>query len=75
MLEMRNILVPVDFHKHSEALVELALFITLKLGADHTTFIHVMPQLPDYSDYKPDTLEQLEASILAHTEGKMNAWL
>ena len=73
MLEIRNILVPIDFHQHSEALVDLALFITQKLGAAQTTFIHVMPQLPDYSDYKPDTLKQLEASFLAHAESKMTA--
>jgi nucleotide-binding universal stress UspA family protein len=73
MLEIRNILVPIDFHEHSEALVDLALFITQKLGAAQATFIHVMPQLPDYSDYKPDTLKQLEASFLAHAESKMTA--
>jgi nucleotide-binding universal stress UspA family protein len=73
MLEIRNILVPIDFHQHSEALVDLALFMSQKLGATQVTFIHVMPQLPDYSDYKPDTLKQLEASFLAHAESKMTA--
>jgi nucleotide-binding universal stress UspA family protein len=75
MLEVRNILVPVDFHEHSEALVDLALLVTQKLGAAQTIFIHVMPQLPDYSDYEPYTLKQLEASFLAHAEGKMTALL
>ena len=73
MLEVRNILVPVDFHEHSEALVDFALLVTQKLGAAQTIFIHVMPQLPDYSDYEPYTLKQLEASFLAHAEGKMTA--
>ncbi len=71
MPTIRNILVPVDFHTHSEALVELALAMAQKLDAAHLTLLHVLPRLPDYSDYKPDTLKQLEATFLAQAEAKM----
>lgn len=72
MLTIRNILVPVDFHTHSEALVEVALSMAQKLDAANLTFLHVLPQLPDYSDYKPDTLKQLESTFLAQAEAKMS---
>ena len=72
MPTIRNILVPVDFHTHSEALVEVALSMAHKLDAASLTFLHVIPQLPDYSDYKPDTLKQLEATFFAQAEAKMS---
>ena len=75
MLEIRHVLVPLDFHEHAKALADLALFIAQKLGAEKVTFIHVMHPLPDYSDYSPDTLKQVEANFLAHAEHKMTAFL
>lgn len=75
MSDFRHILVPVDFHEHSQAVADMALFMAEKLGAARVTFLHVLPQLPDYSDYKPDTLKQLETTFLAHAKGKMAALL
>jgi len=75
MPEIRNVLVPIDLHEHSEALAELALYMTQKLGAARVTFLHVMQHLPDYSDYKLETLTQLEATFLTHAEGKMAAFM
>lgn len=75
MLEIRHVLVPLDFHQHSQALADLALFMTEKLVAEKVTFIHVLHPLPDYSDYTPESLKQVEANFLAHAEHKMTAFL
>ena len=73
MKACNTVLVPVDFREHTITLVDFALSITQKLGAAQVTFVHALPQLPDYSDYKPDTLLQLEAQISVHAEEKMSA--
>ncbi|MBV5330160.1 MAG: universal stress protein [Chlorobium sp.] len=70
MQEIRHIIVPVDFHTHSDAQANFALYMAKILNAK-TTFIHVMRQLTDFSDYEPTTLEQLENNLLAHAKKKM----
>ena len=75
MPDLHHVLVPVDFHHHSHALADLALDMAEKLGAAGVTFLHVLPRLPDVSDYKPDTFEQLEAGFLTRAEGRMTAFL
>jgi len=75
MLDIRHILVPIDLHEHAEALAEVALTMSTKLGAARTTFLHVTPHLLDLSDYKEDTLAQLETAFRAHAEEKMAAFL
>jgi nucleotide-binding universal stress UspA family protein len=75
MLEVRHVLVPVDFHEHSQDLADLAVSMAKKLGAEKLTFIHVMQPLPDYSDYRPEDLKQVEAIFIAHAEGKMTAFM
>lgn len=75
MLDIRHILVPIDLQEHAEALAELALSMTHRLGAAQTTFLHVLPHLPDLSDYKLDSLGQLEESFRIHGEEQMNAFL
>lgn len=75
MKACNTILVPVDFREHTLTLADFALSITEKLGAAQVTFVHVLPHLPDYSDYKPDTLQQLEAQFGTYAEGKMSALL
>jgi nucleotide-binding universal stress UspA family protein len=75
MLEIRHILVPIDLQEHTEALAELALTMTRRLGAAQTTFLHVLPHLPDLSDYKLDTLTQLETTFRTYSEEQMSAFL
>lgn len=69
---IRRIVVPVDFNRHTDTLAEFAMYMANKLDA-RVTFVHVMKTLPDYMDYEPATMEQLDRSLRAHAEGKMTA--
>lgn len=75
MSDLQHIVVPVDFQHHIHPLADLALDMAEKLGAVRVTFLHVLPRLPDLNDYKPETLKQLEADLLARAEGRMAAFL
>ena len=70
MREIRQIVAPVDFNRHSDVLADYAFYMAKKLGA-RLTFIHVVKQLPDYSDFDAATLQQLEQNFVAHAEKKM----
>ncbi len=74
MLGIHRIIVPIDFNRHSDALAEFALYIASKFNAK-VTFVHVTMQLPDYADYEPDTLLQVQSKFLAHAEKKMAAFM
>ena len=69
---IRRIVVPVDFNRHTDTLAEFAIYMANKLNA-RVTFIHVMKNLPDFLDYEPSTMEQLDRNFRAHAEGKMTA--
>ena len=71
---IRRIVVPVDFNRHTDTLAEFAIYMANKLNA-RVTFIHVMKNLPDYLDYEPATMEQLEKNFLAHAEKKMGGFM
>ncbi|WP_051553650.1 universal stress protein [Desulfobulbus elongatus] len=75
MLDIRHILVPIDLRVHTPALADVALAMANRLGAERTTFLHVLPHLPDLSDYLPDTLARLDEGFRAHAEEKMTAFL
>lgn len=75
MQEIRQVIVPVDFNKHSDTLAEFALHIANKLDAKKMTFIHVAKHMLDYTDYDPPTLKQLENNFLVHAEKKMADFL
>lgn len=70
MHEMQHILVPVDFKTHSDLQANFALYMAKLLNA-HTTFIHVLPPIADFSDYDPATLEQVEEKLLAQVQKKL----
>ena len=69
MQEIRQIVVPVDFNQHSDALAEFALYMAKKMDA-RVTFIHVMNVL-DPTDFKADTLKQVEGNFHAYMEKNM----
>ena len=69
---IRRIVVPVDFNRHTDTLAEFAIYMANKLNA-RVTFIHVMKNQPDFLDYEPSTMEQLDRNFRAHAEGKMTA--
>jgi nucleotide-binding universal stress UspA family protein len=75
MPEIRTVLVPIDLHQHSEALADFALQTAQKLGAEQVTFLHVIQHVPDFIDYKIDTLSQLEATFRTHAESRMTDFL
>ncbi len=74
MFDIHRIIVPVDFHTHTDSLANFALSIGKKLNA-HITFIHVAKQLPYYPDYDSANAIQIETNILAHAEEKMTAFM
>jgi nucleotide-binding universal stress UspA family protein len=70
MQEIRQIIVPVDFHQHTDTLADFALHVAGTLDAK-VTFIHVMKHLPDDIDYTPETRKQLEKSFIVYADKKM----
>ena len=70
MVAIQQVIVPVDFNKHSDTLAEFALSFAHKWDAQ-LTFIHVMKQLPNYKDYDSHILSKLEINILIHAQKKM----
>lgn len=70
MREVRQIVAPVDFNRHSDVLADYAFYMAKQLGAK-LTFIHVVKQLPDYSDLDTATFQQLEQKFVDHAEKKM----
>lgn len=70
MQEIRQIIVPVDFHQHTDTLADFALHVAGTLDAK-ITFIHVLRHLPDDIDYNPETRKQLEKSLFVHADKKM----
>ena len=74
MLEIQQVIVPVDFNKHSDTLAEFALSFAHKWDAK-LTFIHVMKQLPNYKDYDSHILSKLEINILVHAQKEMGDFM
>ena len=74
MFDIHRIIVPVDFNIHTETLANFSINVARKFNGK-ITFIHVVKKLPDYSDYGPDTLSDLERNLLAHAEKKMESFM
>jgi nucleotide-binding universal stress UspA family protein len=72
MQEIREIIVPVDFHQHTDELAEFAISIANKLGA-HITFFHVVEDVVFYSDFIPTYLALNTEEIFTHAKQEMNA--
>ncbi len=70
MRVFNSIIVPVDFHQHTDDIADFAMDVAAKMGAK-VTFLHVLEKVIYYSDYTP-SLEQLDDEIVAHAEKKMH---
>ncbi len=72
MQSIQKIIVPVDFHTHTNDLAEFAIGIANKLEAK-ITFVHTIEYALSYLDYSPESFKDLNANITAHAEEKMAA--
>jgi nucleotide-binding universal stress UspA family protein len=64
MQDIQQIIVPVDFHQHTDDLAEFAIGIAGKLGAK-VTFVHVIEEVVHYaySEYNPITFSDIEKEL------------
>ncbi len=70
MEDIREIIVPVDFHNHTDDLAEFAVKIGKKLEAK-ITFVHVVGTIFTDTFLNPDSIQKLDATIRDHAESKM----
>ena len=70
MHEFKSIVVPVDFHQHTEEIADFAIDMAETMGAK-VTFLHVLEKAVYFSDYTPAP-EQLAEELVAHAEKKMH---
>jgi len=76
MQDIQQIIVPVDFHQHTDDLAEFAMGIAGKLGAK-LTFVHVIEEVVHYaySEYNPITFSDIEKELRGLADKKMAALL
>ncbi|MBV5316568.1 MAG: universal stress protein [Desulfobulbaceae bacterium] len=74
MQDIRQIIVPVDFHQHTDDLVEFAIGIAKKLEAK-VTFVHVVEKLDSYSDDPAMSFGKIAEELRGYAEKKMAALL
>ena len=77
MLDIQKIIVPVDFHQHTDDLAKFALYVANKLGAT-PIFLHVVENFAlaaSYGDAAPEALVQMEEELFVRARGKMDALL
>lgn len=74
MLDIKKIIVPVDFHQHTDELTQFALDVASKLGA-MPIILHVVDTITlvtSYGDAAPEALVQMEEELLASAKRKMD---
>lgn len=76
MQDIQQIIVPVDFHQHTDDLADFAVGIAGKLGAK-VTFVHVIEEVVHYaySEYNPITFSEIEKELRGLADKKMTALL
>ena len=74
MNDIRQVLIPVDFQRHSDALADFAIGVANKLGA-RTTLVHVVENIGAYTDYNPGAMDQVSEGLRGHGEKKMADFL
>jgi nucleotide-binding universal stress UspA family protein len=74
MNDIQQVLIPVDFHRHSDALADFAVGVANKLGA-RATLVHVVENVDVYADYTPDYLTKVSQELRDHAEKKMADFL
>lgn len=70
MEKVQEIIVSVDFQKHTQQVAEFALDVANRLGAN-LTFVHVLEVVLPYSDYSPESYKNFDDKLLAHAQGSM----
>jgi nucleotide-binding universal stress UspA family protein len=74
MQNIEQIVVPVDFHQHTDELVAFAANIANKLGAK-VTFIHVAEHITEmarYADVYPTSFAAIDEEIFGYARKKMD---
>jgi nucleotide-binding universal stress UspA family protein len=74
MRDIQNIVVPIDFHQHTDRLVDFAIGIANKLEAK-ITFLYVGARVEYHSEFRPELAERIDTEIQSLAEKKMTALL
>jgi len=72
MKEIRQVVVPVDFHQHTSDLAEFATNIAGKLGGK-VTFVHVIELIEYHQDLSIISANEVTGELKAQAEKKMNS--
>lgn len=73
MLDIAKIIIPVDFHKHTNELTQFALGMANKLGA-MPIILHVVDTAAlatSFGDAAPEALAQIEGELVGHAKRNM----
>ena len=77
MSDIQQIIVPVDFHQHTDDLADFAVGVANKLGAK-TTFLHVVEQFAQvvaYSDVDSTSFLQADEELFGRAQKKMTEFI
>lgn len=74
MQQIRRIIVPIDFQAHSAYQANVAMNMAKILNA-RVTFLHVLGQLSDISDFEPTTIKEVENNFFIHADKKMSDFI
>ena len=74
MMDIRQVIVPVDLQRHTDALAAFALRTAAQLGA-RVTLVHVVREVEYYSDYDSSSFEEFEARNRRAVEERLAALL
>ena len=77
MLNIRRIIVPIDFQRHTEDITEFAINMAKKMDAIQT-FVHVVEyfaKVASYSDLYPVSFIEVDTELFDHAQKKMTALL
>ena len=74
MQDIRQIIVPVDFHQHTDELVEFAIGIANKMDAK-LTFLHLVGEIGYHSEIRPESVKLIDEEFRSHAEKKMGELL
>lgn len=70
MKEIQKIIVPIDFHKHTDQIIDYAGYIAKKFDAK-LHVIHVVESPPTYVGYDYATLGSFEEEVMEHSKKMM----
>ena len=71
MQTISHIIVPVDFSKNTDKLVEFAMYVAGKFSAK-ITFFHVSETYGGYAGFAHTSTDEAEKELRAYSEQKMN---